>query len=70
MARLIPNLCHEEVRAVGMPFPMRPGVLGAMASLVLECVTNCYLDGSTMRVDGAMRFDLHLASRSSRSSRG
>ncbi|KFY90853.1 hypothetical protein V500_04923 [Pseudogymnoascus sp. VKM F-4518 (FW-2643)] len=38
-----------------MEFPARPGNPQEFASLVLECVTNQMLNGTVLRLDGAMR---------------
>jgi len=48
----------EEVReALGasVPFPKRLGTREEYASLVLEIVRNSYLNGATIRLDGALR---------------
>src|SRR4051812_24373416 len=36
-------------------FPKRLGVPDELASMVLECVTNSYMNGETIRVDGGIR---------------
>lgn len=36
-------------------FPKRLGVAEELASMVLECVTNSYMNGETVRVDGGIR---------------
>ncbi len=36
-------------------FPKRLGVPDELASMVVECVTNSYLNGETVRVDGGIR---------------
>ena len=36
-------------------FPKRLGYPDELASMVLECVTNSYVNGETIRVDGAIR---------------
>ncbi len=36
-------------------FPQRLGHPEELASMVLECVTNSYMNGETVRVDGAVR---------------
>lgn len=62
----------EEFKAAlasDVPFPRRFGEPEEVARLVLECVTNRYLNGSTMRVDGAMRFGPNLPPRPNRAPR-
>jgi NAD(P)-dependent dehydrogenase (short-subunit alcohol dehydrogenase family) len=39
----------------GVLFPQRLGHPEELASMVLECVTNSYLNGETIRVDGGIR---------------
>jgi NAD(P)-dependent dehydrogenase (short-subunit alcohol dehydrogenase family) len=39
----------------GVLFPQRLGRPDELASVVLECVTNSYLNGETIRVDGGIR---------------
>jgi NAD(P)-dependent dehydrogenase (short-subunit alcohol dehydrogenase family) len=36
-------------------FPKRLGVPGELASMVIECLTNSYMNGETIRVDGGIR---------------
>ena len=36
-------------------FPKRLGFPDELASMVIECVTNSYMNGETVRVDGAIR---------------
>ena len=36
-------------------FPKRLGVPDELASMVIECVTNSYMNGETIRVDGGIR---------------
>ena len=38
-----------------MLFPKRLGVPDELASMVLECVRNPYMNGETIRVDGGIR---------------
>jgi len=40
----------------GVPFPQRLGRPEELASMVLECVTNSYMNAETIRVDGGIRF--------------
>lgn len=42
--------------ASAVPFPKRLGAPEEFASLVLEALTNRYLNGETIRLDGAQRF--------------
>ena len=39
----------------GVLFPKRLGHQHELASMVLECVTNSYMNGETIRVDGGIR---------------
>ena len=39
----------------GVPFPQRLGRPEELASMVLECVTNSYMNAETIRVDGGIR---------------
>ena len=39
----------------GVLFPKRLGQPAELASMVLECVTNSYMNGETVRVDGGIR---------------
>ena len=48
----------EEFKAnlgASVPFPKRLGRTDELASMVLECLTNTYLNGEVVRVDGALR---------------
>jgi NAD(P)-dependent dehydrogenase (short-subunit alcohol dehydrogenase family) len=36
-------------------FPKRLGVASELASMVAECITNAYINGETLRVDGGIR---------------
>ncbi len=36
-------------------FPKRLGSPDELASMVVECITNSYVNGETIRVDGAIR---------------
>ena len=38
-----------------MLFPKRLGRAEELASMVVECVTNSYMNGETVRVDGGIR---------------
>ncbi|MGD9702309.1 MAG: SDR family NAD(P)-dependent oxidoreductase [Acidimicrobiia bacterium] len=40
----------------GVPFPQRLGLPEELASMVMECVTNSYMNAETIRVDGGIRF--------------
>jgi NAD(P)-dependent dehydrogenase (short-subunit alcohol dehydrogenase family) len=40
----------------GVPFPPRLGRPEELASMVMECVTNSYMNAETIRVDGGIRF--------------
>jgi len=41
--------------AASVLFPKRPGVPGELASMVMECLTNDYMNGETIRVDAGLR---------------
>ena len=41
--------------AADVPFPKRLGDANEFGSLALECVRNGYLNGETIRLDGAIR---------------
>lgn len=45
----------REALAAGVPFPKRLGTPQDYASLVLELVRNGYMNGETIRMDGALR---------------
>jgi hypothetical protein len=48
----------EEVKtslAASVPFPARLGLPGDYAALALHIMTNRYLNGETIRLDGALR---------------
>lgn len=48
----------EEFKAQlgsSVPFPKRLGRTDELASMVLECLTNTYMNGEVVRVDGALR---------------
>jgi hypothetical protein len=36
-------------------FPHRLGTVDELASMVVECLTNDYMNGETIRVDGGIR---------------
>ena len=36
-------------------FPKRLGYASELASMVVECITNDYMNGETIRVDGGVR---------------
>ncbi len=54
---LMATLSEEIQRslAAAIPFPPRLGFPAEFASLVLSCVTNGFLNGETIRLDGALR---------------
>ena len=39
----------------GVLFPQRLGYPDELASMVLECITNSYMNAETIRVDGGIR---------------
>jgi len=53
LARLPDNLRADLARSV--PFPSRLGLPGEFASLAVHLLTNAYLNGETVRLDGALR---------------
>jgi NAD(P)-dependent dehydrogenase (short-subunit alcohol dehydrogenase family) len=53
MEEITPRL--RDALAAAVPFPTRLGQPDEFASLVLEIVRNGYLNGETIRLDGAMR---------------
>ncbi|GAA1226410.1 SDR family oxidoreductase [Prauserella halophila] len=52
--------------AEDVPFPRRMGSPDEVASLILECLTNPYLNGETVRIDGALRMPPRLPARPDR----
>jgi NAD(P)-dependent dehydrogenase (short-subunit alcohol dehydrogenase family) len=46
---------YREALAAGVPFPKRLGTPEDYASLAMEIVRNGYLNGETIRIDGALR---------------
>ena len=54
---LLSELPEEAQKALGdsIPFPKRLGKPGEFADLVRTCVTNLYLNGETIRIDGSVR---------------
>jgi NAD(P)-dependent dehydrogenase (short-subunit alcohol dehydrogenase family) len=54
---LLDELPEEAQIALGnsIPFPRRLGKPGEFADLVRTCVTNNYLNGETIRLDGGVR---------------
>jgi NAD(P)-dependent dehydrogenase (short-subunit alcohol dehydrogenase family) len=46
---------YVEALAASVPFPRRLGYPSEYASLVLEIIRNGYLNGETIRMDGALR---------------
>jgi NAD(P)-dependent dehydrogenase (short-subunit alcohol dehydrogenase family) len=45
----------QESLAASVPFPKRLGTAADYAALVAHCVENGYLNGETIRLDGALR---------------
>jgi NAD(P)-dependent dehydrogenase (short-subunit alcohol dehydrogenase family) len=54
---LLDELPEETQKALGdsIPFPRRLGKPNEFADLVRTCVTNAYLNGETIRLDGSVR---------------
>ena len=51
-------MCSSDLKAnlqKGVLFPQRLGNPDELASVVIECVTNSYLNAETIRVDGGIR---------------
>jgi NAD(P)-dependent dehydrogenase (short-subunit alcohol dehydrogenase family) len=46
---------YREALAAGVPFPKRLDTPEDYASLAMEIVRNGYLNGETIRIDGALR---------------
>ena len=45
----------QESLGAAVPFPRRLGEVSEFASLVIHCMTNRYLNGEVIRLDGALR---------------
>jgi NAD(P)-dependent dehydrogenase (short-subunit alcohol dehydrogenase family) len=45
----------QKSLAEGIPFPQRLGEPGEFAALVEHIATNTFIDGETIRLDGALR---------------
>ena len=45
----------KEALQKGVLFPARLGYPEELASMVVECVTNSYMNAETIRVDGGIR---------------
>jgi NAD(P)-dependent dehydrogenase (short-subunit alcohol dehydrogenase family) len=54
MLRALPQAAQDSLGA-SVPFPKRLGVPNEFADLVLTIVRNSYLNGSVIRIDGALR---------------
>lgn len=54
MMQAMPQEVRDSLGAT-VPFPKRLGEPHEFASLVLEVLTNPYLNGETIRLDGAIR---------------
>ncbi|KAL6708882.1 hypothetical protein ACN47E_002289 [Coniothyrium glycines] len=57
------KMLSEKVKKsllTSMEFPMRPGLPEEFARLVVECVGNQMLNGTVLRLDGAMRMPARL----------
>lgn len=57
------SMLNEKTRKSlekAMEFPLRPGKPDEFARLVRECVTNEMLNGTVLRLDGAMRMPSRL----------
>ena len=58
---LLGTLPPEAAAALGdaIPFPKRPGTPEEFAQLVVHACENTYLNGETIRLDGALRMSPH-----------
>jgi NAD(P)-dependent dehydrogenase (short-subunit alcohol dehydrogenase family) len=45
----------QQALAAAIPFPARLGLPDEFAALALHLVANAYLNGETIRLDGALR---------------
>ncbi|MGH6665200.1 MAG: SDR family oxidoreductase, partial [Pseudolabrys sp.] len=54
MLRALPQEVQDALGA-SVPFPKRLGNPDEFAALVLHCVSNGYLNGEVIRLDGAIR---------------
>jgi NAD(P)-dependent dehydrogenase (short-subunit alcohol dehydrogenase family) len=54
MLRALSNEVQESLGA-SVPFPQRLGEPDEFAALVMHCITNRYLNGEVIRLDGALR---------------
>jgi NAD(P)-dependent dehydrogenase (short-subunit alcohol dehydrogenase family) len=54
MLRALPQEVQDSLGA-SVPFPQRLGEPNEFAELVLHCITNAYLNGEVIRLDGALR---------------
>jgi NAD(P)-dependent dehydrogenase (short-subunit alcohol dehydrogenase family) len=54
MLRALPEPAQQSLGAA-VPFPKRLGEPREFAELVLHCIRNGYLNGETIRLDGALR---------------
>ncbi len=54
---LLGSLPEEAQQSLGaaVPYPKRLGTPDEYAALALHCITNTYLNGETIRIDGALR---------------
>ena len=53
MARATPEM--KQALGAMVPFPKRLGIAEEYASMALELVRNGYMNGETVRLDGAIR---------------
>jgi NAD(P)-dependent dehydrogenase (short-subunit alcohol dehydrogenase family) len=54
MLRALPQEAQDSLGAA-VPFPKRLGAPNEYASLVLHIISNTYLNGEVIRLDGALR---------------
>ncbi len=60
MTEGLPERSREVVFSAVPPFPKRPGQVGEFADLVLAILGNPMLNGTTIRLDGALRMPARL----------
>ena len=55
MARVRPPRRSRRTSQKGVLFPKRLGDPEQLASMVVECITNSYMNAESIRVDGGIR---------------
>jgi len=54
MLKALPEAAQQSL-GEQVPFPKRLGEPGEFAALVMHCISNAYLNGEVIRIDGALR---------------